>query len=57
MCMGSIPGWQTTLQHSGSFTSCPRLPQDEFAIAVYEEVVRFHVMCEHELCGEDQSGK
>uniref|UniRef100_A0A1D2AG69 PCI domain-containing protein n=1 Tax=Auxenochlorella protothecoides TaxID=3075 RepID=A0A1D2AG69_AUXPR len=28
---------------------------DEFAIAVYEEVVRFHVMCEHELCGEDQS--
>ena len=28
---------------------------DEFAIGIFEEIVRFHVMCEHELCGEDQS--
>lgn len=33
------------------------LVQDDFAIAVYEEVVRFHIMCEHELCNEDQSGE
>lgn len=30
---------------------------DDFAVGVYEEIVRFHVMCEHELCGEDQSGE
>ena len=30
---------------------------DEFAINIFEEIVRFHVLCEHELCGEDQSGK
>lgn len=30
--------------------------QDEFAVTVYEEIVRFHIMCEHELAGEDQSG-
>lgn len=30
---------------------------DDFAISIYEEIVRFHVLCEHELCGEDQSGK
>ncbi|KAH7619748.1 putative SAC3 family protein B [Nannochloris sp. 'desiccata'] len=28
---------------------------DEFAINIFEEIVRFHVLCEHELCGEDQS--
>ncbi len=28
---------------------------DEFAVGIFEEIVRFHVMCEHELCGEDQS--
>ncbi|KDD73956.1 SAC3/GANP/Nin1/mts3/eIF-3 p25 family protein, partial [Helicosporidium sp. ATCC 50920] len=28
---------------------------DEFAVTVYEEIVRFHIMCEHELAGEDQS--
>jgi len=28
---------------------------DGFAIGIFEEIVRFHVMCEHELCGEDQS--
>ncbi|KAK2080479.1 hypothetical protein QBZ16_000332 [Prototheca wickerhamii] len=28
---------------------------DEFAISVYEEIVRFHIMCEHELCDQDQS--
>jgi len=30
---------------------------DGFAIAIFEEIVRFHVLCEHELCGEDQSSK
>jgi hypothetical protein len=30
---------------------------DEFAINIFEEIVRFHVLCEHELCGEDQSGE
>ena len=30
---------------------------DAFAINIFEEIVRFHVLCEHELCGEDQSGK
>ena len=29
---------------------------DEFAINVFEEIVRFHVLCEHELGSEDQSG-
>jgi hypothetical protein len=29
---------------------------DAFAASVLEEVVRFHVLCEHELCAEDQSG-
>ena len=28
---------------------------DQFAINIFEEIVRFHVLCEHELCGEDQS--
>jgi hypothetical protein len=28
---------------------------DGFAIGIFEEIVRFHIMCEHELCGEDQS--
>ena len=28
---------------------------DAFAINIFEEIVRFHVLCEHELCGEDQS--
>lgn len=28
---------------------------DQFAIRIFEEIVRFHVLCEHELCGEDQS--
>ena len=28
---------------------------DEFGIRIFEEIVRFHVLCEHELCGEDQS--
>lgn len=30
--------------------------QNEFAVEIYEEIVRFHVLCEHELCAEDQSG-
>jgi len=30
---------------------------DGFAISIFEEIVRFHVLCEHELCGEDQSGE
>jgi hypothetical protein len=30
---------------------------DAFAVEIFEEIVRFHVMCEHELCGEDQSGR
>lgn len=30
---------------------------DDFAIRIFEEIVRFHVMCEHELCAEDQSGR
>jgi hypothetical protein len=28
---------------------------DGFAIDIFEEIVRFHVLCEHELSGEDQS--
>jgi hypothetical protein len=35
----------------------PLAPQDSFAAGIFEEVVRFHVLCEHELCGEDQSGE
>ena len=28
---------------------------DGFAVGIFEEIVRFHVLCEHELAGEDQS--
>ena len=28
---------------------------DDFAVAIFEEIVRFHVLCEHELAGEDQN--
>ncbi len=31
--------------------------QDEFAVRIFEEVVRFHILSEHELCEEDQSGE
>jgi hypothetical protein len=31
--------------------------QDAFAVGIFEEIVRFHVLCEHELCAEDQSGE
>lgn len=31
--------------------------QDHFAIGIFEEIVRFHVLCEHELSGDDQSGR
>ena len=30
--------------------------QDLFAVRIYEEIVRFHILSEHELCEEDQSG-
>lgn len=29
---------------------------DQFAISIFEEIVRFHVLCEHELSGDDQNG-
>lgn len=29
---------------------------DSFAINIFEEIVRFHILCEHELCADDQSG-
>lgn len=29
---------------------------DQFAMSIFEEIVRFHVLCEHELSGEDQNG-
>lgn len=35
---------------------CARSMQDLFAVRIYEEIVRFHILSEHELCEEDQSG-
>ncbi len=29
---------------------------DQFAISIFEEIVRFHVLCEHELSADDQNG-
>ena len=29
---------------------CTLLPQDEFACDIFEEVIRYHILCEHELC-------
>ncbi len=26
------------------------MPQDEFAMRTYEEHVRYHLICDHELC-------
>lgn len=31
-------------------------PQDAFAVRIFEEIVRFHILSEHELCAQDQSG-
>jgi hypothetical protein len=31
--------------------------QDEFSVNIYEEVVRFHLLSEHELCEEEASSK
>lgn len=31
--------------------------QDAFAVRIFEEIVRFHILSEHELCAEDQSGE
>lgn len=32
-------------------------PQDEFSVNIYEEVVRFHLLSEHELCEEEASSE
>lgn len=32
-------------------------PQDEFSVHIYEEVVRFHLLSEHELCEEEASSE
>ena len=28
-------------------------PQDEFACEMFEEIIRYHILCEHELCGSE----
>lgn len=33
------------------------LLQDEFAVNIFEEVVRFHLLSEHELCEEEASSE
>jgi hypothetical protein len=33
------------------------LPQDEFAVGIFQEVVRFHLLSEHELCEEEASSE
>lgn len=27
--------------------------QDEFACEMFEEIIRYHILCEHELCGSE----
>lgn len=29
--------------------------QDKFACEIYEEIIRYHIMCEHELCESEAS--
>jgi SAC3/GANP family len=29
------------------------VPQDEFACGMFEEIIRYHILCEHELCGAE----
>jgi hypothetical protein len=31
--------------------------QDEFAVEVFEEIVRFHLLSEHDLCEEEASSE
>lgn len=31
--------------------------QDEFSVNIFEEVVRFHLLSEHELCEEEASSE
>ena len=35
----------------------PLCAQDEFSVNIYEEVVRFHLLSEHELCEEEASSE
>jgi hypothetical protein len=33
--------------------AAPSVVQDEFACEMFEEIIRYHILCEHELCGSE----
>lgn len=64
ICLILISSQETSLDDTEVSTECcllcnpyaevaPFVVQDEFACEMFEEIIRYHILCEHELCGSE----